>query len=57
MFQRLQTCSDVSRFLKKDEVRVEAGRRVLEQWFYIDRDAEEEFMINLSKGFGRAENM
>jgi len=44
MFQGLQTYSDVSRFLKKSGLRVEAGRRVPEKRFYTYRNAEEEFM-------------
>jgi len=44
MFQELQTCSDVSRFLKKYGLCVDEGRRVPEKWFYTYRNAEEKSM-------------
>ena len=57
MFQELQTCSDVSRLLKKDGMCIEAGRRVPKKWFYTDRNAEEKNMDVICFSFVRAENI
>jgi len=52
-FQELQTCSDVSRFLKKDGMCIEEGRRVPEKWFYTDHHAKERSMTMNARDFGR----
>ena len=51
MFQKLQTCSDVSRFLKKCGLCFVAGRRVPEKWFYTARNAEDKSIAIYTSDF------